>query len=452
MPGATLSRWTMSYFAAACLFLVIGQGIMVAGYGYPFADVDAPETLALVHVLAIGWLGLLMVGALLQFVPVLVAAPLRGGRLALPVLLLLVSGLLLLVGGFGTMADLGELSPAMLPLGALLLVTGFGLAAAMLAATLVAARPLPLPARFVGLGLLALVATVLIGAVFALVLSGTVASDFATTLLIHGVPSHAALGLGGWLTLTAVGVSYRLLPMFMLAPEEARGTSRLVWWAGSAALALVVGRITWLVLDDSAAQGPLAFAALLAGIATLLYCADVIRLFRQRRRKAVELNIRASYAAFVALFLSVVLFIVPGARAAAGEGGAALVYLFVFGWLTGLGLAQLYKIVPFLTWLECYGSVLGRVAVPRVQDLVRERRSSLWFCLYYGAVAAATGALFAESALWFRAALLLQLIATVGLIAELVRARMLSSVAEPLRFPIGAPRPHLFLPIARQQE
>ena len=32
MPGATLSRWTMSYFAAACLMLVAGQG--------HFADVE----------------------------------------------------------------------------------------------------------------------------------------------------------------------------------------------------------------------------------------------------------------------------------------------------------------------------------------------------------------------------------------------------------------------------
>ncbi|PDT85795.1 hypothetical protein [Sinorhizobium sp. BJ1] len=452
MPGATLSPWTMSYFAAACVFLLIGQGMMVAGYGYPFAAVDAPETLVLVHVLAIGWLGLLMAGALLQFVPVLVAAPLRGGRLALPALVLLIPGLFLLVGGFTALAGAEGMSPGMLPLGALLLVMGFGLVTIILARTLFAVRPLPLPARFVAVGLTALTATVLVGGIFSLVLSGALANDAAIALLLKGVPLHAALGLAGWLSFTAIGVSYRLLPMFMLAPDQARATSKVVWWTGAAALALVAACIVSIVVAGVAATWPLTLAALLAVFATLLYSADLLRLFRERRRRTVELNIRASYAAFVALFVSVVMFVLPATRSAAGEGAAALVYLFVFGWLTGLGLAQLYKIVPFLTWLECYGPVLGRAAVPRVQDLVQEKRARLWFCLYYGAVAAATLSLFVDSPAAFRTALLAQLSATVGLIVELVRARALSSVAAPMRFPAGAPRPHLFLPISRPQE
>lgn len=442
----------MSYFAAACLFLVIGQGMMVAGYGYPFADVNAPATLALVHVLAIGWLGLLMVGALLQFVPVLVAAPLRGGRLALPALVLLIAGLLLLVGGFAALAGTEGMAPNMLPLGALLLVTGFGLATIMLAATLAAARPLPLPARFVAVGLIALSVTTLVGGTFSLVLSGKVMHDAAVALLLNGVPLHAALGLAGWLSFTAIGVSYRLLPMFMLAPDGARATSKTVWWTGTAALGLVAACVVATAVDSSVIKWPLALAALLAVVATLLYSADLVHVFRERRRKIVELNIHASYAAFIALFVSVVLFVLPVTRSAAGEVSAAVVYLFVFGWLTGLGLAQLYKIVPFLTWLECYGPVLGRAAVPRVQDLVEEKRASLWFCLYYGAVAAATFFLFAESPTAFRIALLAQLCATVGLIVELVRARILSSVAAPRRFPAGAPRPRLFLPISGPQE
>ncbi|WP_095678119.1 hypothetical protein [Sinorhizobium sp. CCBAU 05631] len=452
MPGATLSPWTMSYFAAACLFLVTGQGVMVAGYGYPFAAVGAPATLALVHVIAIGWLGLLMTGALMQFVPVLVAAPLRGGRLALPALVLLIPGLLLLVGGFASLGGAEGVSPAMLPAGALLLVTGFGLVIFMLAATLFTVRPMPLPARFVAVGLGALIAAILVGGAFTLVLSGTVTNPAAIALLLEGVPLHATLGLAGWLTFTAIGVSYRLLPMFMLAPEEARAASRAVWWTGAAALALVAAGVASIAADSRAVRWLVSVAAFLAVFATVLYSADVLRLFRERRRKIVELNIRASYAAFAALFASVVMFALPATRAAAGEGAAALVYLFVFGWLTGLGLAQLYKIVPFLTWLQCYGPVLGRTAVPRVQDLVEERRASLWFYIYYFAVGSATLSLFAESPAAFRIATLAQLCATVGLIVELVRARLLSSVAAPLRLPAGAPSPHLFLPISRPQE
>ena len=60
MPGTTLSRWTMSFFATALSFLIGGEVMMVLGYGFPSAEIAAPETLFLVHVIAIGWLSLLM--------------------------------------------------------------------------------------------------------------------------------------------------------------------------------------------------------------------------------------------------------------------------------------------------------------------------------------------------------------------------------------------------------
>ncbi len=64
MFGATLSRWTLSYFASSLAFLIAGVGLMVEGFGYPFHGIRAPETLILVHIIAIGWLALLMGGAL----------------------------------------------------------------------------------------------------------------------------------------------------------------------------------------------------------------------------------------------------------------------------------------------------------------------------------------------------------------------------------------------------
>jgi hypothetical protein len=90
----------MSYFATALATLLAAEGLMTAGYGFPAAPIAAPETLVLVHVVALGWLSLLMSGALLQFLPVLVARPLVSERLPLPALACLVSGLAALLLGF----------------------------------------------------------------------------------------------------------------------------------------------------------------------------------------------------------------------------------------------------------------------------------------------------------------------------------------------------------------
>ncbi|HRP18142.1 MAG TPA: thioredoxin family protein [Ginsengibacter sp.] len=90
----------MTYFASALIALLVAECLMAAGFGYPAVAAGAPETLVLVHIVAIGWLSLLMCGALFQFVPVLVARPLYDGSLPLPTLGCLVGGLIFLLLGF----------------------------------------------------------------------------------------------------------------------------------------------------------------------------------------------------------------------------------------------------------------------------------------------------------------------------------------------------------------
>ena len=100
MIGASISRWTMTYFAMSLAWLLVALALMVAGNGYPAADIAAPDTLVLVHAVCIGWLSLAMCGALFQFVPVLVAKPLYSESWALPALVLLTAGLVCLLAGF----------------------------------------------------------------------------------------------------------------------------------------------------------------------------------------------------------------------------------------------------------------------------------------------------------------------------------------------------------------
>lgn len=440
MIGASISRWTMSYFAMAFAWLFVALALMVAGVGFPAADLASQDTLVLVHVVCIGWLSLAMCGALFQFVPVLVAKPLFSEKCALPALSLLTAGLASLLAGF---LALGGRLPAWLwplPVGAMLLIAGFALIVVDLGLT-AWLRPVG-PARFVLVGLASLCATVVFGAVFAFALAGWAGST-GQSILAGGVPLHAIAGLGGWLTLTAMGVSYRLLSMFVLSPDVDARKSGTTLLAGALAVGVtVVGGVLAIGLVGRL-DVVLSIAAALGLATAALYGRDVFGIFRARKRRQLELSTRMatlSFASLAGMALLGAALVVTG-NFAAHVG--AFVFLAVFGWLSGLVLAKLYKIVAFLTWLETYGPVMGRTPTPRVQDLVAERRASKWFVIYYAAVLTGTLMLLIGQPSGFRAAATAMTVGVIGIVREVIRTRQLADVARPLRLPGGARAPHL---------
>lgn len=450
MTGASLSRWTMSYFAAALLALVAAEIMMAVGYGFPHAALRAPETLILVHVVAIGWLSLLMCGALFQFLPVLLARPLYSDTLPLPALVSLVAGLATLILGFLQLAGWADPEFPFFALGGLLLGLGFALVLWNLARTLVAAQAVPLPARFVTIGLVSVAATAAFGIIFALVLGGATAYEPFVTLTGAGLPLHIIAGIGGWLTFTAIGVSYRLLAMFMLAPELDRPSTKAALYLGVTALAIAIVGGTIAVLLRSDLSTVLLAAGGVGLVALALYGGDILHLYRARKRPHIELNSRMAAFAFASLAAAIVLIASLLAIGNLADHVGAVVFLVVFGWLSGLGLAQLYKIVAFLTWLECYGPILGKAQTPRVQDLVVESRANGWFLLYFLAVWASTASLIAGDPMLFQASAGAMLIATGGIIAQLVRTRRLADVKTALRFPQGVHRPRLLFLLSHQ--
>ncbi len=448
MFGASLSRWTMSYFAVALCALLGAEVLMATGLGFPSQPLAAPLTLVLVHLVAIGWLSLLMLGALIQFVPVLVAKPLAHPELPVVALALLLAGLCSLLLGFLGMAGLSVGSMPWLPLGAIGLAGGFALNLWNLGRTLWSARPLGLPARFVATGLLSLLGVVMLGMMFSLTLSGWTTNAAFLRLTAEGIPLHAALGLGGWLTFTAMGVSYRLLAMFMLAPEGEHRTSRISLLAGAMAILVILigGPVCLLILGQGVIH-PLLAALTLALVSLALYGHDIVQLYRTRKRPKIELNANMFAWALGSLGLAVLLLLAVSALGPTEREVGGVVFLLAFGWLTGLGLAKLYKVVAFLTWLECYGRLLGKRPTPRVQDLVDEPRAMPWFWLYFTSVGAASLAVFLSTPLVFRGAAFAMLIATARICFELVLTRNLAAVPTAM-LPDGYRAwPRLLLPI-----
>jgi hypothetical protein len=176
-------------------------------------------------------------------------------------------------------------------------------------------------------------------------------------------------------------------------------------------------------------------------VSAALYGRDLAAIYRGRQRRRLELNMRMAALSFASLAATILL---GGAQIASGTFTAhvgAFVFLAVFGWLSGLVLAKLYKIVAFLTWLETYGPVMGRARTPRVQDLVAEQRATKWFVIYYVSVWFGTIALLMGQVPAFRVTAAAMTLGVVGIVREMIRIRLLADVAGPL--PRGVVAPHL---------
>jgi hypothetical protein len=417
-----LSRWTPLFFRLALLNCIGAEALVLAGVTWPACPPGSAGTLIAVHLLVIGWLLLLVLGALFQFVPVITTLPLGGQTAALGCLVAVEGGLLGMIGGFLGVAGVASRLAWLLPAGGGMVTIGISIAIWNLGVPLARARPRSLPGRMVATGLAFLVVTVALGLLFGAVLSAPAAMPEVAPIL-GGVGEHALAGLGGWFTLTAMGVSYKLLPMFMLAPEERGALGRTVHVVGATGFAVAVlaglGAI-WLpvaVIVDLRRAGDLAI-----GLAVALYLWDVRRIYAERRRVAIELHNRVAIGAFAFLGAAVALAAIAAAVHRLDGVAPSLVFLVVFGWLGGLGLTQLYKIVPFLAWLLRYGGRLGRGPVPRVQDLVRDRAALPWFIAYEAGVSLAAIAAVLRWPIAFRIAMAPIAIATIGLAVEYWRA------------------------------
>ncbi len=416
-----LSRWTLLLFACALVNFLAAQGLILAGMTWPARALSAPGTLAAVHLLVIGWLLLMMLGALFQFVPVITARPLTSQRMALWALIGIEVGLGGMICGFFGITASPVLAMA-LPAGATAVLLGVLAASWNVGVPLVRARPLALPGRMVLTGLVFLVITVMLGLSFALAFTVPALAPYLAGLL-NAFGDHALAGLGGWFTLTAMGVSYKLLPMFMLAPEDRGIPGDCVHILGTLGFALAVAAgvaQVWVsagFLRIAQSSGYVAIT-----IAVAIYLWDIRRIYRTRRRTAIEVHNRAAVGAFGFLGLAAALAISSLGTGRPAAGAPVSVFLVVFGWLGGLGLTQLYKIIPFLTWLGRYGSALGRASVPRVQDLVRERRGGQWFVLYFAAILLGSAFALSGSAPGFRSCIALVALATAGLVTEYWRA------------------------------
>jgi len=362
---------TAPLFGLACATLLMWRGPEV------FDSRWMPAALAATHLLTLGLLAGVMLGAMMQILPVLVAAPLPAPRaVAWLTHLALVAGALALAGGFLW------LQPALLKLAVVALGAGFAVFVAAVAASLVRVRAWNTTVGVMWLVAIAVVATVAFGALLAASLGFGIALPSGA---LHDL--HPGWALLGWIGVLVIGVAYQVVPMFQMTPAYSDRLTSWLTWAIFAALVLWTAvRVTLGDAGDALARALLlALAAAYAAFALV-----TLDLQRQRRRRLGDVTLDFWRVGMVCLIAA------AGCWAArvAGIGSLPEAFDVFLGVLAIVGVAlavvngMLYKIAPFLVWFHLQTELAGRATVPNMKRILADAPQRTQFRAHLVALAA----------------------------------------------------------------
>lgn len=349
-------------------FMVVGMlGFLAVAVLAPFAmpllagNFGDPRLLAFVHLNTLGVVAAVILGATYQLVPVVLQTPLASVRAARVSSWVFLAGLLFFLPGLLTLRHWA------MGTGATLLLVAFGLYVGVVGTTLRRAGRWDVVAWHLATALVSLSAGVVVG----LLLAGNKGNGFLGGITYPLLAAHVTLLLAGWVAVLLAGVAYRLVGMFTLSEDA---LWRPAAWAG---LVLTSGgawvlAAAFLLRVDSLARLGGAFA-IAAGQA--LFAAQLVHLYRVRRRRGFDVHIPFALAA-AGGGLAAALLVVCGM--VLGSGPSSPLWVVVV-WLALGGLAEtaiqgfFYKIATFLVWLHRYAPLAGRRRVPRLEDLYNRR-------------------------------------------------------------------------------
>ena len=365
------------FLTAPWMGIVAGLALLL-GSDQAFSSQWTPELRAVTHLLTLGFMAMVMLGAMFQLVPVISGHLIPGGtKVAGLVHVLLSVGVLLLVAGFYWQAY------ALMGWAALLLLLAFAVFLLALA-TLLRHRIGGDSIFSIRFAALALLTTVGLG----LWLSASYAGLTTPPALANKATVHMAWGIGGWVLLLVMGASYQVIPMFHVTPSYpsllARGLPTTVF------VSLLT--LTLVQLPEVQALAVLAFCA-----AAMTYAIFSIHLLGQRKRKLADITARFWRLSLVCLLLSALLATglyftddplpSPGIR---HQLQVVLGTLMIYGFAISVIMGMLQKIVPFLSYLHLQRSCLSNFALlktlPHIGEIIPASRSRWQFNLHIAAL------------------------------------------------------------------
>ncbi|MCW0482321.1 hypothetical protein [Gaoshiqia sediminis] len=183
---------------------------------------------------------------------------------------------------------------------------------------------------------------------------------------------HAHAGLVGWFVQLIIGVSSKLLPMFMVSHHV--NTKKLNFSFYTINIGLPIGIIA-LYLQYKIG---VVFSAIMVVAGIVGYLSFLLASYKKRVKKQLDIGMKQSALSFV--FLVIPLFLIftlllniDFLNRLTLPLSVAYGSAIVIGFITSLVMGQTYKTLPFIVWLKVYQGKVGKVILPLPKDLYSEK-------------------------------------------------------------------------------
>lgn len=347
------------FFLSAPLFGLLAAALMLWQGPDLFASRWSAPTLAATHLITLGFMTMVMAGAMMQMLPVLAGAPVPRPKLvAALVHPLLMLGTLLLAAGFL------RAQPLLLQCAVVLLGTGLAVFFGSMLLTLSRVRNPTATIVAMWLASIAFGITVVLG------LTLGYSHGWGAALVSQSLRDlHPAWGLIGWTGLLVAGVAYQIVPMFQMTPNYPRWLTR-----GLTACAFIVLAL-WSLAQGATGWIWLRVASVCVLVAAYgVFAAVTLNLQRRRRRRLPDVTLEFWRAGMAALLLAALLWLSRQIPALAfAQSDVLLGVLVIAGAAVSFISGMLYKIVPFLTWFHLQALPASDRPLPNMKAILPEK-------------------------------------------------------------------------------
>ena len=358
-------RIVAKYFIAAIVSLVLMNFMLMINYNDINGHHFQPKILSITHIATLGFITMIIFGAMFQLVPVVLEVKLFSTILAEIQFWIYTFGVIGLVYKFSYFGS--ELS---FTLPAILLNIAMFIFAFNIIASMIKVKNWNITGAFLAAAIFWLIVTAIAGILLAVNLD----HPYIKINHLQYLKLHANVALIGWVTMVIMGVSFKLIPMFTLSHGY---ELTLAKWAFALINFGLLG-INWIMhYVDTGIYNLIFGIAITVGL--ILYLIQIYIIFKKRVRRKLDIGLKFSAVSFSMLGLSTLLGFSFLFIEYENITNLTLVYGFmiIVAYISTLIVGQMYKIVPFLVWYHKYSSKIGIEKVPILKEMFSEKLAEL---------------------------------------------------------------------------